>query len=219
MFSSLIKSKCINSSIAKTLVTRRTLVTSSPFKAQALAKSKVLTSNPYAGYLRLFAGAGLGFAGLMQLHKQETIKSEVTMEENVEKLKEVATDTSDKLTKYASDSIDKATLANKTKSQRHSIYRKITTGTLLGLVSGIVVGKVSQILVIVTSTIFIFLELLSSRGFVRKPRVETAQTGLFETKETGSKILNKLTKSVNYIGDNPALRLSFLITFLMSATA
>lgn len=141
------------------------------------------------------------------------------MEENVDKLREVATDTSDKLTKYASDSIDKATLANKTKSQRHSIYRKITTGTLLGLVSGIVVGKVSQILVIVTSTIFIFLELLSSRGFIRKPRVETAQTGLFETKETGSKILNKLTKSVNYIGDNPALRLSFLITFLMSATA
>ncbi|OBA26744.1 hypothetical protein HANVADRAFT_52788 [Hanseniaspora valbyensis NRRL Y-1626] len=219
MFNSLIKSKSLHSCVFRGLLAKRAF-TSPSFKSQTFVKSKILTQKTNTTkYFGLFAGAGLGFVGLSQLRNQTPIKSEATMEENVEKLKEVASDTTDKLTSYAADGVDKATLANKTKTERHAVYRKITTGTLLGLVSGIIIGKVSQILVIVSSTIFIFLELLQSRGFIRRPKVETKQTGLFETKETGSKILNKLSKSINYVGENPALRLSFLITFLMSATA
>ncbi|XBW35018.1 hypothetical protein QEN19_000583 [Hanseniaspora menglaensis] len=218
MFSSLIKSVKFSSSSRRSLISTKTFSLTS-YKSQSFANSKLFSKTKKTSYFQMFTGASLGFIALSQLYSTNPVQSEVAMRQNFEKIKEAADDTSEKLNRYTVEGVDAVTGKSKTKSERHAIYRKITTGSLLGLFSGIIVGKVSQILVIVTSTIFVFLELLASRGLFKKPEPEISSHFYNNAKNSGSKILNKLSKSVDYIGENPAMRLSFLISFLMSATA
>lgn len=90
-------------------------------------------------------------------------------------------------------------------------YRQLCIGSILGLVLGVVVGKISTMLVYLSAVGFLGIQWLQNRGVIDK-----STTGSLFTRyviKTGRETLDLNT----LIWERPSFKLSFLLTFLLAA--
>lgn len=90
-------------------------------------------------------------------------------------------------------------------------YRQLCIGSIFGLVLGVVVGKISTLLVYVSVIGFLSLQWLQNRGIVDKDA-----TGSLFSKyiiKTGRETIDFNT----LIWERPSFKISFLLTFLLAA--
>lgn len=90
-------------------------------------------------------------------------------------------------------------------------YRQLCIGSILGLVAGVVVGKISTLLVYVAAVGFLAVQWLQNRGVIDK-----SATGSIFTRyiiKTGRETVDLNT----LIWERPSFKISFLLTFLLAA--
>ncbi|CAR22415.1 Fun14p [Lachancea thermotolerans CBS 6340] len=89
-------------------------------------------------------------------------------------------------------------------------YRELCLGSVLGLMIGVVVGKISSVLVFVTACGLLSLQWLSNRGLVDK----NATWGLSKyIVKTGRESVDLNT----LIWDKPSFKVPFILTFVLAA--
>lgn len=90
-------------------------------------------------------------------------------------------------------------------------YRQLCIGSIFGLVLGVVIGKISTLLVYVSAVGFLTLQWLQNRGIVDK----NATNSLF-----ARYIIKSGRETIDFntlIWERPSFKISFLLTFLLAA--
>ncbi|QLL34035.1 hypothetical protein HG536_0F03600 [Torulaspora globosa] len=90
-------------------------------------------------------------------------------------------------------------------------YRQLCIGSIFGLVLGVVVGKISTLLVYVTAVGFLCIQWLQNRGMIDKD-----MTGSIFARyivKTGRETIDFNT----LVWERPSFKISFLLTFLLAA--
>lgn len=89
-------------------------------------------------------------------------------------------------------------------------YRQLCIGSLAGVFLGIIVGKISSVLVFITACGFLGLQWLQNRGLVDK----SSTLGLSKyIVKTGKENIDLNT----LVWERPSFKVSFLLTFLLAA--
>lgn len=90
-------------------------------------------------------------------------------------------------------------------------YRQLCYGSIIGVFLGVVVGKISSLLVFLTVSAYLGLQFLQNRGAIDKGSTQRLLQGL-TIKTSGESIdLNTL------IWERPSFKVSFLLTFVLAA--
>lgn len=90
-------------------------------------------------------------------------------------------------------------------------YRQLCIGSIMGLILGVVVGKVSTLLVYITAAGFLGLQWLQNRGIVDKNATQSLFARYIIKSGRETLDLNTL------IWERPSFKLSFLLTFVLAA--
>ncbi|AQZ10017.1 FUN14 (YAL008W) [Zygosaccharomyces parabailii] len=90
-------------------------------------------------------------------------------------------------------------------------YKQLCYGSIFGVFLGVVVGKISSLLVFLTASAYLALQFLQNRGVVDK----NATKGLLQRWT-----VNTATESVDLntlVWERPCFKISFLLTFVLAA--
>ncbi|QLQ81648.1 hypothetical protein HG537_0F04090 [Torulaspora globosa] len=90
-------------------------------------------------------------------------------------------------------------------------YRQLCIGSIFGLVLGVVVGKISTLLVYVTAIGFLGIQWLQNRGIIDKDMTGSILARYIV--KTGRETIDFNT----LVWERPSFKISFLLTFLLAA--
>lgn len=96
------------------------------------------------------------------------------------------------------------------RSNRRAIYSQLCYGSIVGVICGVIVGKISSLLVFITGIGFLCLQFLQNRGMISSD--STRSLSHYAVKIGREKIdLNTL------LWDRPSFKISFILTFGLAA--
>lgn len=90
-------------------------------------------------------------------------------------------------------------------------YRQLCYGSIIGVFLGVVIGKISSLLVFLTASAYLGLQFLQNRGAIDKGSTQRLLQGLTIKTSSESIDLNTL------IWERPSFKVSFLLTFVLAA--
>lgn len=90
-------------------------------------------------------------------------------------------------------------------------YRQLCYGSIIGVFLGVVVGKISSLLVFLTASAYLGVQFLQNRGVVDKGATQRLLEGLTIKTSRESIDLNTL------VWERPSFKVSFLLTFVLAA--
>lgn len=90
-------------------------------------------------------------------------------------------------------------------------YRQLCYGSILGVFLGVVVGKISSLLVFLGASAYLGLQFLQNRGVIDKGSTQRLLQGLTIKTSSESIDLNTL------VWERPSFKVSFLLTFVLAA--
>ncbi|KAH3902909.1 Fun14p SCDLUD_000504 [Saccharomycodes ludwigii] len=108
--------------------------------------------------------------------------------------------------------------------KRRVFYRQLCVGSILGLITGIIVGKLSGVIIWVFMSSCLFIQFLVSRGVLSRNTSLLSVSGLNTTDftynycNTGtstitSQLKTSLHKIFGYLMENPVFKASFILSF------